>query len=687
MRAIYHDRVVTTPGLPVAWLAVVQCTPGQEYLDLALHGLEAQPALATIVLLRDEHPPAAAIAERHGGRSVEERRELEAGLFIVPRDRTVTLTEEALVPEEGTTDRLGRLLDSVAGTYSDRLIVVLQAGASGGDVDSCIAAVDAGGTLLVERPRRGKPTPQSLPDTTVDVVATAENIPSIVTALVTAAARELGTDEERLAPLLEMIRERSGIDFTRHKATTIARRLQRRMAAVGSMDLDAYIELCRRDGGEYQKLISSFLIGVTEFFRDPQVFEYIRRSVLPSLISRRRDAGRELRLWSAGCATGEEAYSLAMVAAKALGDELSAWQVRLFATELDPEAIAFARRGIYPAAAAQALTPELRERYLLARGEELEVGPLIRRMVVFGQHDLAERAPFPRCDLILCRNVLIYFTEELQVRTLQLFAFSLPDDGYLVLGPAETERVLPDYFVVEHERMQVFRRAGERHGIPAPHSGRAAAADAAAEGELRRSDPERSAGPAPPVSAHRHSILQRGASRPGFPSQRPVAPSATPGNGDEASATEELRAINEQLESTNEELEALNEELQFRVENLRETSAGADPTAGGRADRAEVPLLIVGRDGATRFANAAYEREFGDRPALTATMLARVRRGEEFEEVVRVVHGGEPRSFQARGEPVRSESADEGSVVTFTAIEGPVAGRSAAATLPPSERA
>jgi chemotaxis methyl-accepting protein methylase len=644
-------------------------------------GLEARPEVATVVLLHDEHPSAAVFAERHGGRSLDGRTPLGPGLFVVPHDKTASFAEDALVPASANADRLGPLVASAAGSFGDRLIVVLQAGASGQDAQASLAAVDAGGTLLVERPRPGKPTPRSLPETSIDVVARAENIPAIVTALLNGAGSGLETDEERLRPLLDLIQERSGIDFTRHKTPTIARRLQRRMAAVGSTDLDAYVELCRSDPGEYQKLISAFLIGVTEFFRDAPVFDYIRQRVLPCLIASRRETGRVLRLWSAGCATGEEAYSLAMVVADALGDELPAWQVRLFATDLDPDAITFARRGIYPAAAARAVPAELRQRYLLPRGDELEVGPDIRRFVVFGQHDLAERAPFPRCDVIVCRNVLIYFTQELQTRTLQLFAFSLQDDGYLVIGPADSEQALPGYFVIEQERLKVFRRAGERHGIPPPRGGTMASAAAPAYGALLRSPAAAQAAPA--AGHHRPSVLQREQGRAALAAERPGAPSVTPGNGGEPSATEELRAINEQLEATNEELEALNEELQFRAERQRETGSRPDPAIGARGPHPESPLLVVGADGARRLANAAYDREFGDESPLTATMLARVRRGEEFDELVRVAAlGDESRLFRVRGEPVRSEGADDGSVVSFTAIGDSGAERPPAATRP-----
>ena len=168
-----------------------------------------------------------------------------------------------------------------------------------------------------------------------------------------------------------------------------------------------------------------------------------------------------------GCATGEEAYSLAILVAEVLGDELTDFNVRIFATDVDGDAITFARRGVYPASALADVPAATVDRYFNEVDGAFEVKKLIRGMTVFGQHDLGHRAPFPRIDLTLCRNVLIYFTNELQRRALHLFAFSLRDGGYLILGKSETTSPLAEYFVLEQPRLKVYRRQGERALIPA----------------------------------------------------------------------------------------------------------------------------------------------------------------------------------------------------------------------------
>jgi two-component system CheB/CheR fusion protein len=218
----------------------------------------------------------------------------------------------------------------------------------------------------------------------------------------------------------------------------------------------------------YQRLVSSFLIKVTGFFRDPGLFHTLREEILPEVIEHARTRKAEIRVWSAGCATGEEAYSIAILFAEILGDRIDELDVRIFATDLDADSIAFARRGIYPANALTELPPELVQKYFSPVDDAFQIKKRIRALTVFGEYDLGQRAPFPRIDLVLCRNVLIYFTKELQQRTLHLFAFSLREGGFLVLGKSETTSPLPQYFANVHPLLKIFRRQGDRLMVPAP---------------------------------------------------------------------------------------------------------------------------------------------------------------------------------------------------------------------------
>jgi two-component system, chemotaxis family, CheB/CheR fusion protein len=406
-------------------------------------------------------------------RIVTDRETLLSGtIYVVPPNNHVEIIAgEVVVHPDHVRPPLPSvdlLFTTAAAAFGENTIAVILTGT--GD-DGSAGARDvkaAGGTVVIQNPATADfpGMPRALPATIVDIVANLETIGPLLGDLLsgTYPLRPPEQDSD-LRGLLDQLRDRSGIDFSSYKVPTIMRRLQRRMVATGSATLPDYIRHLQRNQDEYSRLVNSFLIKVTEFFRDPEMFDYLRDKVIPAVVDEARRQG-ELRIWSAGCATGEEAYSLAILVAEALGDQMDGLVIRIFATDLDADAIGFARRGVYPASAVAAIPPEMVERYFTRVDSTYEVRKVIRSMVVLGQHDLAQRAPFPRIDVIFCRNVLIYFTTELQKRALQVFAFSLRDAGYLVLGKAETVSPLPEYFALEQARLKVYRRIGDRILMP-----------------------------------------------------------------------------------------------------------------------------------------------------------------------------------------------------------------------------
>jgi len=399
-------------------------------------------------------------------RIVEEAAALEDGvIFVVPSNHHVEVTDHHITlgarEANESAPSVDRLLLSAAETYGPSLIAVILTG-SGSDGTAGARAVNAaGGTVVIENPKTAAfpSMPGSLPATIVDVVADLDAIGELLGKLVTTGAVVESVDEDSLEALLSRLRQRSGIDFAKYKRPTILRRLQTRMAATNQPSLATYGRLVAQDQAEYDRLISSLLIKVTEFFRDTKVWTYLADRVLPGLVEDARHDGRELRLWSAGCSTGEEAYSLALLAAAAVEDKRISEGIRIFATDVDADAIAFARRGHYPESALDGFPARLRKRYLTDLTGDLEIAKHVRDMVVFGEHDLGERAPFPRIDLVLCRNVLIYFTPAMQRAALETFAFSLRADGALVLGSSETTAALPEPFTEEEARLRVYRRS------------------------------------------------------------------------------------------------------------------------------------------------------------------------------------------------------------------------------------
>ena len=395
---------------------------------------------------------------------------LESGvIFVVPADWHVNITDSEIHLQEDSAGRpkpsIDLIFDSAAEMYGERLIAVVLTGTGSDGTAGARAVKKAGGTVIIQNPETAAhpDMPRSLAPTTVDIVANLEEIGPILHDLLVGIEVPARPDEKKkLESFLEDVRTSYGIDFSSYKTPTIMRRLQRRIVATDSRDLDGYVQYLEEHPEEYQRLINAFLIKVTEFFRDRELFDFLRDELVPELIEKAREGGNQLRIWSAGCATGEEPYSLAILISEALGDESDHFNVRIFATDLDEEAVSFARQGLYPKAALADVPEEYIDRYFIEEDGSYRVKKRVRGMIVFGQHDLAQRAPFPRVDLVVCRNVLIYFTKELQKRTLQLFAYALRDGGYLLMGKSESPSPLGEFFALHDKDHKIYHRQGER---------------------------------------------------------------------------------------------------------------------------------------------------------------------------------------------------------------------------------
>ncbi|MBV9648404.1 MAG: hypothetical protein JO043_13120 [Candidatus Eremiobacteraeota bacterium] len=405
---------------------------------------------------------------------VESRETLEPStVYVIPPNRDVQIADGMVRVFEGQRagpkPSIDQLFESAAESYRDRVVAIILSGLGSDGLAGARVVKEQGGTVIIQDPATAShpSMPLAIPPTLVDLSAAPEHIGSVLAELVRGAASpEAASEQKTLRQLLTQLRDRTGIDFQQYKTPTIMRRLSRLMVATGVDSLADYVRYLQAHPEAYQRLASAFLIKVTEFFRDGALFEWVRDNVLPQLISEAAAGSGEVRIWSAGASTGEEAYSLAMLCADLMREDVERVNIRIFATDIDDEAIAFARRGVYSKEALRHIPPTWVERYFTRDGDTYEVTNRIRNMTVFGQHDLGQRAPFPRIDLCMCRNVLIYFTRELQQRALQLFAFSLRRGGYLVLGKAESTSPLPDYFRAANPSLRVYQRHGERVLIP-----------------------------------------------------------------------------------------------------------------------------------------------------------------------------------------------------------------------------
>ncbi len=450
---------------------------GIEALSRVVASLRADfPAPIVIAQHLDPRRPShlGEILSRHATlpvKVVETSAPLEDGvIFVIPSNRLVEIEKGALRVRPARSGSIAPsidlLLKTAAAAYGPGLIAVILTGSGSDGSAGAWEVKEAGGAVVIENPATAlfPSMPRSISPSLVDASADLDTLGEILGNLLAAGhSAPEGRDGREFADLLEQVRERSGIDFSSYKPATIFRRLRGRMAATGSATIADYAKHLADDAEEYAKLVNSLLIKVTEFFRDPKVFNHLRDRILPELIDEARLNHRPLRVWSAGCSTGEEAYSLAITLADAIGGGAGSLDVRVFATDIDSAAIAFARRGIYPPAAVQAVPAPLRERYFTRSDGGFEVAKSLRSLMIFGEHDLGARSPFPRIDLILCRNVLIYFSPTMQRVALETFGFSLRDGGRLVLGPSETVAAMPAPYAEEDARLRIYRRVA---GLP-----------------------------------------------------------------------------------------------------------------------------------------------------------------------------------------------------------------------------
>lgn len=263
--------------------------------------------------------------------------------------------------------------------------------------------------------------------------------------------------ENAMQAIFRLLRDTYDIDFSHYKPETVSRRTERRLQINQGIDLNEYVERLSGDSEELNNLYKDLLIGVTRFLRDREAFDRLETLMLPTLI-RRLPPEEDLRVWVAGCGTGEEAYSLAMLIDEAFQKESRPVRAKIFATDVHPGAIEFAGTGRYSEASLVDVNPQRLERYFLPREKGYQVSPELRRLVVFARQNVLKDSPFTRLDLITCRNLLIYFQPSAQKKVISLFHFGLKTSGYLFLGPSESPGELSDEFESVDQRWKVYRK-------------------------------------------------------------------------------------------------------------------------------------------------------------------------------------------------------------------------------------
>jgi len=416
------------------------------------------------------------VVQAHDGASIA------GGMIVVAPPSCDVSVDGSTLHVESAPDRFGPspsidlLFESLAQSWGDRAVAVILSGTGSDGALGMRAVRSAGGLCLAQAPASAQFS--GMPEAAIALggaewTAPAEELGSRVSGLARSVIRPDVSTGSGPDALLEALQTRVkavvGIDFDRYKRSTVWRQVNRRMSIRGVVDLEHYVELLAEDSHECQSLAGSLLVSVTSFFRDPDAF----RGLAERLRAYVEGAGLDsYRVWVPGCATGEEAYSIAMLMGEALGfpADLSR-RLKVFGTDLDEAALSIARRGRYSESALAQIPDVLRSRYTRAVPDGFRVAEVLRECTVFAQQDVGHDPPFPQVDVVSCRNTLIYFNESLQRDVLRLLAFSLKPGGILFLGKAERISIGGSFTAVDADR-RIFIRTSE--GVyPALHSSRA----------------------------------------------------------------------------------------------------------------------------------------------------------------------------------------------------------------------
>lgn len=564
----------------------------------------------------------------------------EAGvIYVVSADANATIKDGVLhtvpgKPHVVPNPSINDFFISLAADAKEAAVAIVLSGTGSDGTAGLREILVAGGVTFVQSPESAKYTgmPQSASDAGVgDYVLTPDDIAKRLTALV---RMEQASPEDNLSEvskrLLELLKARRELDFSGYKPGTLNRRIRRRLVATQQVSMAEYLTLVENDPEELDLLARDILISVTAFFRDREAFEALDKDA--DAIVKEAD-GNAIRVWVAGCATGEEAYSIAILLAEAKRQQKSLSIVQVFATDIDENALEVARRGYYVGPALEALPQALIERYFTANETGFEVGKTLRDMVVFAKHNLVSDPPFLRLNLVSCRNVLIYFDSELQAKVLQRFHFGLLPNGVLFLGRSESISQADSLFTPLNRRERVFCVQGDSHEFAQKSQPTSSSTPQRVRREQSKPPPE----PVAKLPEHENAFDalkelpkftegisvgdELAATREHLKS---VIQELATANQEMQALNEEAQASNEELQATNEEMEAANEELQATNEELISLNdelsvKSAELSALNEEyvylyDSLEFPLLVFDTNCCLKRYNASAARYFNFRP-------------------------------------------------------------------------
>ncbi len=390
-------------------------------------------------------------------------------VYVTPPNREITVVNGYIVLSQQqrtvhAVPSVDRFLTSLAEDRKQQAIAIILSG-TGKDGSQGVADIqEHGGYVIAQQPTEAqhKGMPESAIQTgQVNTVLEVREMGARLNERVNNPQVATGhASETSLQGIFRLMTSRLGTDFSKYKPSTISRRINKRLEALSIDSINDYYSHIQDNPDEIDTLFQTVLIGVTRFFRDESTFKQIRKYAEELIAD--KEPGEAIRAWSVGCASGEEPYSIAIMIAELLGENIGQHPIQIFATDIDEKALATGRRGFYSEAVTEDLTEEQRDKYFIRTANGYEIKKSLRQWVLFSKHDISSDPPFVRLDLILCRNLLIYFDNELQQKVIPLFHYGLRSDGYLLLGKSENITQLSNLFGKEDSKHKIFKK---REGI------------------------------------------------------------------------------------------------------------------------------------------------------------------------------------------------------------------------------
>jgi two-component system CheB/CheR fusion protein len=398
-------------------------------------------------------------------------------IYLIPSSKFMTIEDGRLIlSDKKDKQRPHMTIDhffmSLARERGNKAIGIILSGTGNDGAKGCEAIKSAGGLVIVQDPATANFTEMPLASiaTGVDIVISPEAMPQLIEDYVKDGIFDMLLDdksenitEDKLLAILNLIKGNLPVDFTDYKRPTILRRIKRRMLQYNFSRVDKYYQFLLNNPVEIEQLAADFLIGVTSFFRDIDAYTIIQKTVIPDLVNEAKN--NVLKIWVAGCATGEEAYSLAILVKEYLLKVNSTLEVKIFATDINRAALDIASKGVYSESIEKDVSDERLQNFFNREGNTYKIKHDIRKMLIFAQHDLVKNPPYCNVDLISCRNLLIYMNVFLQKKIFTMMHFGLKKGGYLFLGPSENAAILKEDFTEISNKWNILKSNKNSRGI------------------------------------------------------------------------------------------------------------------------------------------------------------------------------------------------------------------------------